>query len=334
MLLAILLLLIGSDRCVESLKNKQLSGLKMLLPSSEKILATCKLILFKELVDYTTAETRCKKFTFGGGKVAGNLATVNNEEKNTDIKFLLGLAYPVSENKEDEWNDDQWVWAGLRKTKNNDGKQHGGYNADHWEWADGSSPTDFEKWMEGQPDQRTVLENNVILYQNQMRINHAGKWDDTFVSKTHPYACDYQGKYIISSAYKSWSEARAACDAAGLVMAKVRDESEVNEITALAKHILGEEWNAEEFHASNWMWLGGNDKEEEGTWKWNDGEIIEWFSSTNEPKMPWRYPNPDNAKFLGNLTQNYLALSKLGEFDDSFDSNLIERPFACQCPEY
>ena len=331
MLLVVLLLVIGE---VNSLDEIQLDGLKKLLPKSENIFATCKLILFKEFVNFTTAYTRCKEFNVGGGNVAGNLATVNDEAKNTDIKFLLGLAYRERKHKNDRWSNDQWAWVGLQKVKNNAKNKKENYKAEDWEWADGSTPVDYHKWMTGQPDHRHKKQTNskVKMYQDNLRINHQGGWDDTYITKTHPYVCDYKGKYVFSTAYKSWSDAKAACKAAGLIMAKVRDMSEVNEITALAKLYLGE-WNAKEFHASNWIWLGGNDEESEGTWRWNDGEIIEWFSSTVKPKMPWRNPMPDNATFIGDLAQHYLAISKLGKFDDSFDSKRKKRPFACQCPE-
>ena len=43
-------------------------------------------------------------------------------------------------------------------------------NQQDWEWADGSNPGEFSKWMKNQPDQRKDGDN----LQNQMRINHHG----------------------------------------------------------------------------------------------------------------------------------------------------------------
>jgi len=237
------------------------------------------------------------------------------------------MAYPKSSGK---WADDEWVWVGLRKTKNNDGSKKGRtYDAADWAWSDGSNPDDYFKWLRGQPDQKPTKIEGVQYLQNQMRINHGGNWDDTFAYKTHPYACDYQGKYILSATQKSWSDAKVACDDAGLIMAKVRSAKEVEEIKAAGKYFLGPvDDTLREWDASNWIWVGGNDDTLEGTWQWNDGDAIEWVDN-----MPWRAPNPDNAnKIAGKATQNSLSISKWGLFDDSYDSKKRERPFACQCP--
>merc|ERR1712150_55218 len=310
--------------------KKQINGLKKLLKNLDGIYPTCKLVLFSELVDYDTADERCKVFDIGqGGDIKGNLATVNNDEKNTDLKVLLEMAYPKTSEK---WANDQWVWVGLRKTKNNDGSKKGRtYNAEDWTWADGSSPNEplFEKWMRGQPDQKPNTVDGVKYLQNQMRINHDGVWDDTFKYKTHPYACDYQGKYILSATQKTWSDAKKACEEAGLTMAKVRNAGEVEEMIAAGQYFLGER-AAKKWEQTNWIWLGGNDAEEEGTWKWNDGEALgDW-----QNELPWTpKKNPDNAQFFGpDKSQNYLSFSKWGEFDDSYDALRRIRPFACQCP--
>ena len=325
------LLLIFSVAAKENLSDvqeKQISGLKNLLSNLEGIYPTCNMILFSEMVDFNTADERCKRFHLGsGGEVDGNLATVNNKDKNTDLKLLLEMAYPTSSGK---WADDEWVWVGLRKIKNNDKSAKGEkYDADDWSWADNSAPQDFHKWLKGQPDQKIGKINGVEYLQNQMRINHNGGWDDTFAYKTHPYACDYQGKYILSATLKSWSDAKTACEDAGLILAKVRNSQEVEEMTSAGEYFLGPvDETLRIFDPANWIWLGGNDVDEEGVWKWNDGQSIEWFDN-----MPWRPPQPDNsARMSGGKTQNYLAISKWGQFDDSFDTHKRERPFACQCP--
>lgn len=308
----------------------QIKGLKKLLANLEGVYPTCNMVLFSELVDYNTADERCKSFDMGtGGDVAGNLATVNDDGKNTDLKMLLAMAYPQSDGK---WADNEWVWVGLRKVFNNDGSKKGRtYDADDWQWADGSSPNDYFAWLRGQPDQKPSTVDGVKYLQNQMRINHGGKWDDTFAYKTHPYACDYQGKYILSATQKSWEDAKAACAEAGLIMAKVRNAGEVEEMKTAMKYFLGEEDESlRVFDPTNWVWLGGNDDDTEGVWQWNDGEAIDadWYAA-----MPWREPNPDNSdRINGGRTQNFLAFSKWGEFDDSFNSHKRQRPFACQCP--
>merc|ERR1712176_1143803 len=221
----------------------------------------------------------CKEFDIGSGRAEkGNLVTVNDNGKNDDLKLLLEMAYPKKEQDSNRWADTRWVWAGLRKTKNNELKKPGKYNALDWEWADGSNPETYFKWMNWgkkneQPDQRTLVEGNQgcdespRCYQNQMRINHEGEWDDTWKFKTHPYACDYQGKYVLSNIHKTWNEAKVMCEQAGLHLAKIRNAEEVAEMKSAMTYFLGpadEAW--ERWDKRNWIWTGGNDiAEEEST---------------------------------------------------------------------
>jgi len=312
------------------IKVKQINGLKRLLKNMDGIYASCNIILFSEMVDYETADARCKNFDIGTGTaLKGNLATVDNEDKNADLVMLLGMAYDLKDKKH-KWDADQWVWAGLRKVRNNVGKPTKVYNAEDWEWADGSSPqSEFEAsaWMDKMPDQKTQKKGGVKYYQNQMRINHYGRWDDTYIYKEHPYACDYQGKYILSATQRTWHHAREACQAAGLDLAKVRNMAEVEEMKAAAAHFLGpRDESLKVFDNSNWLWLGGNDLAEEGTWTWTDGSEVVEFDG-----MAWRAPNPDDAQYIGQVGQDVMAFSKWGQFDDSFDTRR-KRPFACQCP--
>jgi len=304
----------------------QIYGLKRLLKNMDGIYATCNIILFSEMVDFETADERCRNFDLGMGKdQIGNLATVNDEDKNTDLRILLGLAYDKDNNR--KWDPDQWVWAGLRKVKNNSGKITTAYDANDWNWADGETPAEFHKWLPKMPDQRIKKVKGVKYYQNQMRINHNGRWDDTFAFKEHPYACDYQGKYILSANHKTWHDAKKDCESAGLTLAKVRNEEEVEEMKAAARYFLGpRDESVKVFHSTNWLWLGGNDLDVEGVWQWTDGSPMEEFDG-----MKWRAPNPDNAEYIGDVGQDVLSFSKWGEFDDSFDTRR-KRPFACQCP--
>lgn len=280
------------------------------------------------MVSWTVSNlTLSQNFDIGmGANQVGNLATVNDDDKNTDLKLLLNMAYPEKTGK---WVPKEWVWAGMRKTKNNDGKRKGKkYNPLDWEWADGSHPTDYHKWMKRQPDQAVNKTNGVKYLQNQMRINKKGQWDDTYTFMKHPYACDYQGKYIISASMKTWSQAKEACENAGLILAKVRSDAEVEEITRSADYFLGQrDESLKVWDPNNWIWLGGSDNEEEGVWKWTDGSAIDYFDAMN-----WRNPNPDNAAFIRKQTQNVLAISRFGQFDDSFDHKRRHRAFACQCP--
>ena len=308
---------------------------KLLKGLDSGVFTTCNIVFFSERVPYDVADNNCKNFDIGAGGKEGNLVTVNDDEKNQDLRILLEMAYPEKEQPKSKWTETKWVWAGLRKTKNNKSKKAGPYNPDDWEWSDGSNPTDFYKWMKNQPDQaswkngKKECDEDPRCYQNQMRINHKGQWDDTFKFKEHPYACDYRGKYVLSNEPKTWERAKTACADAGLHLAKVRNMEEVEEIKAAMVYFLGKAdptWKT--WDHSNWIWLGGNDLEEEGVWKWLDGELVETWD------MPWRVgAGKDNAAYLSGSGQHALAISRWGEFDDSFHNKKSrKRPFACQCP--
>ena len=327
--------------------NDQVNGLAKLLGLENGVIATCKLVLFPELVTYDVADKNCRNFNIDSGRgEEGNLATVDNDEKNDDLMTLLTMAYNAPEDHA-MWADKNWVWAGLRKTKNNDSTDPGDYSGNDWEWADGSHPESFSKWFKfgekhGQPDQAS-LDNGIegcdedpTCFQNQMRINHDGIWDDTWKFKTHPYVCDYKGKYIISKEQKTWEEAKAACEGYKLDFAKIRNGGEVGEMKLAMDYFLGEANFKSYWDADNWVWLGGNDLDEEGTWKWSDEAPLDWDEDWMKKAGKGGQAGNDDAKKLqinGRQGQHGLAISRKGQFDDSYH-NTQERklPFACQCP--
>ena len=303
-------------------------------------------MLFSELVDYETGDKNCKEFDIGAGANEGNLATVNNEDKNADLALLLEMAYPAADLAAagaGKWDSEEWVWAGLRKIAHNDVAKPGPYLTGDWAWANGESPSDYAKWMKNQPDQRTLKRgeegcNEDRCYQNQMRINHNSKWDDTFKFRVHPYACDYQGKYILSASPTSWVDAKVACEDAGLHLAKVRRGAEVDEMKKAMEYFLGPPdptWK--NFDARNWIWLGGNDLETEGTWTWIDGSVIDmghikWFPKAgNDNALKSGKKGKGRGKVVMETGQDALAMSRDGLFDDSHTEGRY-RSFACQCP--
>jgi len=320
---------------ISNLEMKQLKGIQNLMKNLHNgVFTTCNIVFFSDLVDFNTAQENCRKFDVGTGSTEGNLATVNTDKKNEDLKMLLNMTYPREEQPKSFWADTKWVWSGLRKTRNNvgEGSKEMVYEATEWQWADGSTPGDFARWLPGQPDQDSLKKGkkgcteDPRCYQNQMRINHNGNWDDTFKFKKHPYACDYQGKYILSSEKKSWEDAKTACADAGLLLAKIRTDEELNEIMSAIQYFLGpgdESWT--KWDANNWLWLGGNDIKKEKKWMWVDGEKIEW-------DIPWeKKAGNDNSKKKMKEGQDAMSLSRWGTIDDSFRLGIF-RPFACQCP--
>jgi hypothetical protein len=168
-------------------------------------------------------------------------------------------------------------------------------------------------------------------FQNQVKISQkTSSWEDSWAFESHPYACDYKGRYILSKERKTWVKAKKACAAAGLTLAMVTSKKEVREMKEAIIFFLGDDQSSKMWSNSNWIWLGGNDLEEEGTWKWLNGDLVETWD------IPWKAKSGnDNAEFLrGSDGQHALAFSRDGLFDDSFhDSRYKKRAFACQCPE-
>lgn len=352
----IFLLLIGlTEACPLEEEQTEEDDMKELFQVSDNVFATCNLVLFKEMVDYKTADKKCEKFTIGEGRGShkGNLATVDDDDKNTELKTLLGLAYPKTEKNKNVWHKENWVWAGLKKIKNLKGENRknkigkkknrknkngrkkneksDNFIAAEWQWSDGITKVKENYtgyWMEKQPDQ-TELNGS---YQNQMRVNNAGKWDDTFECMKHAYACDYQGKYLFSKSHKTWEEAKQICENAGLILAMVRDEDEVKEFTEAAENILGPINEEKRWDADNWLWLGAKDMDKrigKFDFEWVEGgDVVEKYK--NKKILTKKYNKYiDNSMDKENgVNQEHLALSKSGKFDDSYKP----KPFACQCP--
>ena len=297
---------------------------------NKRVYATCSIILFDEIVDYATATANCRKLEiFEPQKkelIRGNLATVNNINKTEDIKLLLGMAYKRRSAKEAKRKDfDQWVWVGLRKLKNNKGnKKSKKYDATHWKWPDGTTPENYSVWQASQPDQKKRKKEK----QNQIRINHDGEWQDIWKNKEHPYACDYRGKYIISTRPMSWKQARKSCVKAGMILAKVRNDKEIEEMKRAMFYFLGPGTKDNDVgDEMNWILVGGNDIGKKSRWQWTDGEDIE-----NVDKFPWISKMMPLHKTWGNKRHHVMTFSRNGTFDDTVVSE-TRRRFACQCIE-
>ena len=379
----------GSTALEVSMKE-HVEGIKNLVKNlGNHTFPTCDLVLFTEQVDFKTAQERCANFNLAATSTEkGNLATVNTEFRNEEIRMLLNIALPISVSDSDtkrkkyklKYSGNRWVWTGLRKTKNIDEKHIRNrknrvpYNPLDWEWYDKSQPDTYSNWRRDQPDQRPLKEGRKSgkyingrcrekrCRQNQMRLDHDGKWDDAFDFEEHPYACDYTGRYIVSAELKSWQDAKQACEVAGLTLASVRSLNETEELRQALVFFLGESGFEEcagthkvkaknldpskhycnekdsegksKWDPKHWAWIGGNDIEKEGNFKWIDGspavfEGFPWIKSAggnNRGKTNFD-PSGEIDKSGG---QDSMAISKWGEIDDEYGD--VQRPFACECP--
>ncbi|KAL5262390.1 hypothetical protein ACHWQZ_G007944 [Mnemiopsis leidyi] len=376
-----LTVMVGHAAQAEVSMSDQVFGIKELIKTlPNHHFQTCNLVLSTNRANFTTAESKCRQLParVAMDKERGVLATINSKEANDDLTMLLNIALPIKEQSKFKYAGNRWVWTGLRKVRNTDTRhirkinKRIPYNASEWEWYDGSTPEDFDSWNRGQPDQRPLKpgkksneykksgrchEEDADCRQNQMRVNHDGKWDDAFAFEEHPYACDYRGKYLVSAEEKTWTEAKAACEAAGLNLATTRSLKEVEELRRALLYFLGESGfeackgefghhgknkigksrqskkkkvcasatMEERWDVEHWAWTGGNDEAKEGTFRWTDGTKV-FFEG-----FPWiASAGKDNKSKGADPGQNCLTISKWGEFDDSYREH--KKPFACECP--
>ena len=106
----ILLVLVALCACGDisrAVDQDQIKGLKKLLKGLDAgVYTTCSIVFFSEKVTYDVADDRCKNFNIGSGRgEEGNLVTVNDDEKNQDLKILLEMAYPEKDQPKDKPTD-------------------------------------------------------------------------------------------------------------------------------------------------------------------------------------------------------------------------------------
>ena len=361
MLKLLMILAVGSS-WVEAKRYKYVNnwkGMRTLVRSLDnKVYATCSAVFFAEPSNYEDAKAGCKGFHAAVGGGNGSLVTVDSQAKNSHLMFLHDMAYPREEQTEETPDEVKWSWTGLQKVNNNKNKYNKramkkkrnvvkNYNAEDWEWmGTGESPKNYAKWprkkKNSRPDQMWLSKKKGKkrgctaeegCFQNWVKVNQdTSNWEDSWEFESHPYACDYQGKYILSNKASTWEQARKACENAGLVLAMVRNEDEVKEMRGAIRYFLGErdeEWK--KWDARNWIWLGGDDLEEEGTWVWQNGDPVE-----KDWDLPWiKWAGRDNSQHIrGTDGQHGLQFNRDGTFDDSFHNHKRKkRAFACQCPE-
>ncbi|XP_039862766.1 C-type mannose receptor 2-like [Simochromis diagramma] len=145
------------------------------------------------------------------------------------------------------------VWIGL-----NDEEQEG-----TWKWVDGT-PLTLMYWGISQPDDGGE--------EDCVHINTGGGlWNDFYCSYSHQWICEHTPNhnktcpvgwsfnhscYLLSESSASWDAARKDCRDRGADLMVIDSPEE--------QYFLSTVTTAE-------VWIGLNDKEQEGSWKWVDG---------------------------------------------------------------
>jgi hypothetical protein len=139
-------------------------------------------------------------------------------------------------------------------------------------------------------------------------------------------------RYLFCSAAALWIGAKSKCEAADYVLASVEDQSENDYLLAQARSLFGPVPPA--------VFLGGNDRMAEGSWRWAGDDREFWLGDASgmavgDAFVKWddQHPGTDTAAedCLGMwLTHSFGNLLRTpGKWND-FDCNVYALPFVCE----
>ncbi|CAM4596076.1 unnamed protein product, partial [Lepidochelys kempii] len=189
----------------------------------------------------------------------GNLASMHNIAENSFI--ISQLDYKPTE--------ELWIGLNARKIQM------------YFEWSDGT-PVTYIKWLCGQPDYANRQEDCVVMKgqdgywaanlcerklgyickrtplpqaPREVEIIHPGcqrGW------KRHSFHC-----YLVGHTFVTFSEANKICERSNGYLATVEDRNEQAYLISLTG-----------LRPEKYFWIGLSDVEEQGTFKWTDGEAV------------------------------------------------------------
>jgi hypothetical protein len=200
--------------------------------------------------DWLTAEERCVKN-------GGHLMTLSSEATSKALHAALGS--PIGAGRA--------AWIGLELKK--------GKPKNEWRWTSGEALTDAS-WNAGEPNNFGGGEGCGEW------LVADGRWNDTRCDMAQPYLCQSKtektiacktgrafsvagASYCLNGVERTFADAKRACaaDGGGLAVLKTTEENR-----------LVREAMAARFSAPR-MWIGLNDRAEEGTWVWVSGAPME-----------------------------------------------------------
>ncbi|XP_072048376.1 macrophage mannose receptor 1-like isoform X2 [Amphiura filiformis] len=167
-------------------------------------------------------------------------------------------------------NNDMRLWIGLTDAEM-DGTMR---------YIDGT-PVDYTNWALEQPDNHSGTENCVHLYVRDDR-DLDGTWNDDECDKSYGFVCKkpkapcpigWQARdrfcYLINEEETSYEEADTACTNIGSTLTTISSADEQLFHTNVIKSM------------SMPLWIGLDDKVEEGTMVWKDGEQVAYTNWGN-----------------------------------------------------
>lgn len=262
-------------------------------------------------LEYTTVKTSRyldNDYEFIKGKVSWHEAKRICEEKGGHLVVINSLAendYIINESK--DLNLDH-IWIGLTDE----------ISKGVWRWITGEKVC-FTDWDDKQPDNTYELEHYA-------EINYATskKWNDlpNYTSYSSlGFVCEYENKtdaknytpketcklnnntYEFYNDSVTWEKAKEIAKLKGGYLVSITSGIENTIVQSIAQEL-----------GILHIWLGGNDCENEGEWKWNDGSE---FSYSN-----WQDNEPNN--YDGN--ENYIEMNtSTGRWNDIDENDRLAK---------
>ncbi|KAF4077177.1 hypothetical protein AMELA_G00205040 [Ameiurus melas] len=251
------------------------------------------------MTSWHEALTRCNS-------MGADLLTIKNEEEQYFINAMLPDLHQV---------DIPDVWLGV-----SDMDQDGTFR-----WVDKTN-IEFSNWNPNFPKNTDKLWDCGQIYTG----NYAGKWETANCFKVQAYICKLLGGqnvkptaapgfhcdqgYLLygdycyhfeSESVKTWQDAENYCVSQKGHLASIHDQETVSFITA---------------HITRASWIGLNDIQQEGNFKWSDGTASNF--------LPWGEGQPDNWNDEDCVQIRGTEHFETGKFNDIQCSNTY--PFICQ----
>jgi len=132
------------------------------------------------------------------------------------------------------------------------------------------------------------------------------------VTLKHEWTGTSGNTYQLYASLLTWDEANAFAQSIGGYLAKVDTATENTEIFDHVMSGLTQEEISQSVSSNggdgSYVWLGGSDAENEGTWVWSaDGSVFDYLYDTSRSEWAdsgvWEIKEPD-----GDMFQNYLAM--------------------------
>ncbi|MEO1592302.1 MAG: Calx-beta domain-containing protein [Cyanobacteria bacterium J06632_22] len=210
--------------------------------------------------------------------VGGNLVTINNAAEETWLKQTFG--------------EDQKFWIGLNDTQ----------TEGQFQWVSGE-PVTYTNWAPNEP-------NNFNGDQDFGVMNFGGtrQWDDDFSTSALRGIIEipgnefvYNGKrYRLTNGLKTWSQAQAEAQSLGGNLVTINNAAE-------------ETWLKQTFGENQKFWIGLNDTQTEGQFRWVNGEPVTY---TN-----WAPGEPNN--FNGTQDFGVMNFGSTLQWDDDYATAVL-----------